>query len=296
MQGRWRRVVRTPLGLTATVLVVAMAALAVLGPILWGSGAGSVDTDAILAQPSGEHWAGTDNLGRDILLRVLVAARLSITLALLAIVIAVVAGLVLGSAPFVFGGRSGRLVSAGVNIAVAFPGLLLALFFAVVFGVGATGAVLAIGLAGAPAFARLTQTLVAGVAARDYVAAARTMGVGRFRILIRHVLPNIAEPLVVNATIGAGNALLSFTKQTNHNLGVQSPSYDWGRLLYEGIGNLYVNAAAALAPGAAVLLAGLAFNLFGESVAKGLGIPVGFGLRAVVLSCFGSACVSVPSG
>jgi oligopeptide/dipeptide ABC transporter ATP-binding protein len=289
MRGRWTRVIRTPLGLTATVLVAAVIALAVLGPVLWGSGADAVDTDAILAPPSAEHWAGTDNLGRDILLRVLVASRLSIVLALLAIVIAVTAGLVLGSAPFVLGRRSGRLVSAAVNIAVAFPGLLLALFFAVVFGVGATGAVLAIGLAGAPAFGRLTQTLVAGVAARDYVAAARTVGVGRFRILVRHVLPNIAEPLVVNATIGAGSALLSFAGLSFLGLGVQSPSYDWGRLLYDGIGTIYVNAAAALAPGGAVLLAGLAFNLFGESVAKGLGIPVGIGLRAVVPTRAGSA-------
>ncbi|MGH3379128.1 MAG: ATP-binding cassette domain-containing protein, partial [Actinoallomurus sp.] len=296
MQGRWTRVVRTPLGLTATVLVVAVVVLAVLGPVLWGPDADAVDTDAILAQPSAGHWAGTDNLGRDILLRVLVASRLSIVLAVLAIVIAVVVGLLLGSAPFVLGRRSGRLVSAGVNIAVAFPGLLLALFFAVVFGVGATGAVLAIGLAGAPAFARLTQTLVAGVAARDYVAAARTVGIGRFRILVRHVLPNIAEPLVVNATIGAGSALLSFAGLSFLGLGVQSPSYDWGRLLYEGIGTIYVNAAAALAPGAAVLLAGLAFNLFGESVAKGLGVPVGIGLRAVVATRAGSANGPVPTG
>ena len=188
--------------------------------------------------------------------------------------IAVVVGLVLGTAPFLLGRRLGRLVSAGVNIAVAFPGILLALFFAVVFGVGATGAVLAIGLAGAPAFARLVQTLVAGVAARDYVAAARVAGVGRLRILVRHVLPNIAEPLVVNATIGAGGALLSFAGLSFLGLGVQQPQYDWGRLLYDGIGRIYVNAAAALAPGVAVLVAGLAFNLFGESVAKGLGVGV----------------------
>src|SRR3569833_1521885 len=277
MQGRWRRVVRTPLGLTATVLVVAVAALAVLGPILWGSGAGAVDTDAILAQPSADHWAGTDNLGRDILLRVLVASRLSIVLALLAIVIAVVAGLALGSAPFVLGRRSGRLVSAGVNTAVAFPGLLLALVFAVVFGVGATGAVLAIGLAGAPAFARRTQTLVAAVAARDYVAAARTMGVGRFRILVRHVLPNVAEPLVVNATIGAGGALLAFAGLSFLGLGVQSPDYDWGRLLMEGLSGIYLHPEAALAPGVAIVVAGLAFNLFGEAVAKGIGLTATLG-------------------
>ncbi|HYQ66397.1 dipeptide/oligopeptide/nickel ABC transporter permease/ATP-binding protein [Actinophytocola sp.] len=250
-------------------------ALAVLGPLLWDAGAEAVDTDNIMAQPAGAHLAGTDSLGRDILLRVLVATRLSIGLALLAVVITVVAGLLLGSAPLLVGRRFGRLLSAAVNVAVAFPGLLLALFFAVVFGVGATGAVMAIGLAGAPAFARLTQTLVAGVAARDYVSAARVAGVGRARILFRHVLPNIAEPLVVNATIGAGTALLSFAGLSFLGLGVQSPSYDWGRLLYDGIGVIYVNAAAALAPGAAVLLAGLAFNLFGESVAKALGVSTG---------------------
>ena len=122
-------------------------------------------------------------------------------------------GLVLGTAPFLLGRRSGRLVTATVNVAVAFPGLLLALFFAVIFGVGATGAVLAdrprrrAGVRPA-----LTQTLVAGVAARDYVSAARIAGVGRLRILLRHVLPNIAEPLVVNATIGAGGALLSLRR------------------------------------------------------------------------------------
>ncbi|WP_284744645.1 dipeptide/oligopeptide/nickel ABC transporter permease/ATP-binding protein [Amycolatopsis sp. RTGN1] len=296
MAERWMRVVRTPLGLTATVLVVVVLALAALGPVLWGAGAEAVDTDNLLALPSAGHWAGTDNLGRDILLRTLVAARLSIVLALLAIVLAVVAGLLFGAAPFLLGRRTGRLVSAAVNIAVAFPGLLLALFFAVVFGAGATGAVLAIGLAGAPAFARFTQTLVAGVAARDYVAAARIVGIGRFRILFRHVLPNIAEPLVVNATIGAGGALLSFAGLSFIGLGVQSPAYDWGRLLYDGVGAIYVNGAAAFAPGMAVLLAGLAFNLFGESVAKGLGVPVGVGLRAGVATRLGSVRRPEPAG
>lgn len=279
---RWTRVLRTPLGLTATVLMAAVVVLAALGPALFGSGADVVDTDHILAPSSGEHWAGTDSLGRDIFLRVLAASQISIVLALLATLIAVVAGLLLGAAPFLLGRRSGRLVSAAVNIAVAFPGILLALFFAVVFGVGATGAVLAIGFAGAPSFARLTQTLVADVAARDYVAAARIAGIGRVRILLRHVLPNVAEPLVVNATIGAGGALLAFSGLSFLGLGVQPPSYDWGRLLYDGIGTLYVNAAAALAPGAAVLLAGLAFNLFGETVAKALGVPTEIGVRAAV--------------
>jgi len=269
---RLKNVLRTPVGLAATLLSAAVLVLAVVAPVLWADRADAIDTGNILAGPSGEHWAGTDNLGRDIFFRTLVATRLSVELALAATAIAVVVGLLLGTVTFVLGRRSGRLVTAGVNIAVAFPGLLLALFFAVVFGVGATGAVLAIGLAGAPAFARLTQTLVAGVEARDFVAAAQVAGVSRLRILGRHVLPNISEPLVVNATIGAGGALLSFAGLSFLGLGVQQPAYDWGRLLYDGIGAIYVNPAAALTPGAAVLLAGLAFNLFGESVAKALGL------------------------
>ena len=278
---RWRSVLSTPLGLTATVLTVGVLVLAVVAPILWTDEANAVDTGNILAGPSADHWAGTDNLGRDIFYRTLVATRLSVGLALGATAIAVVVGLVLGTAAFLLGRRSGRLVSAGINIAVAFPGLLLALFFAVVIGVGATGAVFAIGLAGAPAFARLVQTLVAGIAARDFVSAARVAGVGRVRILFRHVLPNISEPLVVNATISAGGALLAFAGLSFLGLGVQQPHYDWGRLLTDGVGSIYVNPAAALAPGTAVLVAGLAFNLFGESVAKALGVGVVGGIPAL---------------
>ncbi len=150
---------------------------------------------------------------------------------------------------------------------VAFPGLLLVLFFAVIFGVGARGAALAVGLAGAPAFARLCHTLVAAVSERDYVAAARIAGVSRIRILLRHVLPNIAEPLIVNATMAAGGVLLTFAGLSFLGLGVQAPSYDWGKLMQDGLNGIYVHPLAALGPGIAVVLAGLAFNLTGEAFA-----------------------------
>ncbi|WP_329001599.1 dipeptide/oligopeptide/nickel ABC transporter permease/ATP-binding protein [Kribbella sp. NBC_00709] len=269
---RWKDVVRTPVGAGAGLLLLGVLLLAVFAPILWSHQANAIDTDHLLQGSSAQHWLGTDNLGRDIFYRVLVASRTSILLALIATSIAVVSGLVLGSAPAILGKRGGRIATAVVNIAVAFPGLLLALFFAVVFGVGAKGAVLAIGFAGAPSFARLTQTLVAGVVERDFIAAARIAGVGRFRMLVRHILPNIAEPLVVNATIGAGGTLLAFAGLSFIGLGVQPPAYDWGRMLGEGLSGIYVHPAAAVAPGVAVVVAGLAFNLFGEAVAKGLGV------------------------
>ncbi|GAA1574104.1 hypothetical protein GCM10009789_29480 [Kribbella sancticallisti] len=278
-RARWLAVLRTPVGAGAGILLLGVLLLALLAPILWSDQASAIDTEHLLEGSSASHWLGTDNLGRDIFYRVLVASRTSILLALMATAIAVLTGLALGTAPLLLGRRAGRLVTAVVNVAVAFPGLLLALFFAVVFGVGAKGAVLAIGFAGAPSFARLTQTLAAGVAERDFVAAARIAGVGRFRILLRHVLPNVAEPLVVNATIGAGGALLAFSGLSFLGLGVQPPAYDWGRLMGESLNGIYVHPAAALAPGVAVVIAGLAFNLFGEAVAKGFGVTAVIGPR-----------------
>ncbi|WP_410624525.1 dipeptide/oligopeptide/nickel ABC transporter permease/ATP-binding protein [Amycolatopsis sp. cmx-8-4] len=268
----WTTAVRTPVGACSAVLLVLVIALSVLAPLFWGDGAAVVDTDAIGQGASAAHPFGTDSLGRDIFLRTLVATRLSVGLAVLATVIGVGAGVLLGSLPAVLPRWAGRLLTAAINIAVAFPGLLLALFFAVIFGVGTHGAVLAIAFAMAPAFARLVQTLSASVAGRDFVAAARVSGVGRIRLLARHVLPNIGEPLVVNATIGAGSSLLAFAGLSFLGIGVQAPDYDWGRLLREGLDGIYVTPVAAIAPGVAVVLAGLAFNLVGETVAAVVGV------------------------
>jgi oligopeptide/dipeptide ABC transporter ATP-binding protein len=270
--GAFRKAASTPLGITAGVLLALILLLAVLAPVLWTSRANAIDVLNMQQGPSGRHWLGTNLLGQDILYRILVASRLSIGLALAATAIGVACGLVLGTAPVIVGRRAGRVITAAVNIAVAFPALLLALFFAVIFGVGARGALLAIGFASAPAFARLVRTLSASVAGLDYIAAARIAGVSRFRLLTRHVLPNIGETLIVNATIASGDALLSFAGLSFLGLGVQAPSYDWGQLLADGLQGIYTRPAAALAPGVAVVLAGLAFNLFGEALAVSLGV------------------------
>ncbi|WP_414941261.1 dipeptide/oligopeptide/nickel ABC transporter permease/ATP-binding protein [Amycolatopsis sp. cmx-11-51] len=274
-RAKWVAALRTPVGAFSATLLVVVLGLAVLAPILWHDNAFAIETDAIGQGPSAAHWLGTDELGRDILFRVLVATRLSVLLALLATVIGVVTGLVLGTLPSLLPRPAARLVTSAVNIAVAFPGLLLVLFFSVIFGVGTHGAVLAVGFALAPAFARLAQTLSASVAGQDFVSAARISGVGRIRLLVRHILPNIGEPLVVNATIGAGACLLAFSGLSFLGIGVQAPEYDWGRLLGEGLNGIYVNPAAALAPGVAVVLAGLAFNLVGETVAGVIGVRTG---------------------
>ena len=170
----------------------------------------------------------------------------------------------------------GRAVTGLINMLVAFPGLILALFVAVVFGVGATEP-------SSPSACR-------GAGARQADQHARLVGGGNRlrrgrpgarrpspRLLTRHILPNIAEPIVLNVTTAIGGALLAFSALSFLGLGVQPPFYDWGRMLNEGLGRIYVNPAGALAPGAAIVLAGLTFNLLGEGLAQ-----VASGRHAVV--------------
>ncbi|MFD5226070.1 dipeptide/oligopeptide/nickel ABC transporter permease/ATP-binding protein [Microbacterium sp. NPDC058342] len=261
-------ILRSPLALGALIMLALVLVVAILAPLLWGAAAVETDTSNINAAPSAQHPIGTDAVGRDLLLRTLVATQLTVVLALGATAIALVLGVILGAAPLLLGRAGGRLVIALVNIAVAFPGILLALFLATVLGVGEWSTMWAIGIAGAPSFGRFCQTLIAGILDRDYIAAARIAGLGRMRLLTRHVLPNIAEPLIVNATIAAGGSLLAFAGLSFLGLGVQAPAYDWGRLMLEGLSRIYLNPLAALAPGIAVVIAGLAFNLTGEALAK----------------------------
>ncbi|WP_031169271.1 dipeptide/oligopeptide/nickel ABC transporter permease/ATP-binding protein [Streptosporangium roseum] len=263
-----RHLLRTPAGLAGTTLVALMVILAIVGPPIWGAEAERIDPTVILQGVSAAHPLGTDNLGRDILARVLVAGRLSLVLALLATLIGAIGGIVLGALPSVLPRRAARLVTGTVNALVAFPGLLLAMFTAVVAGLGARGAVLGIGAAIAPGFARLTQTLAASVAGADYVSAARMLGVPRRRIMARHVLPNIAEPLILNLTQALGGALLGLAGMSFLGLGVQPPSFDWGRLLFDGFGRIYSTPAVALGPAVAVALAGIGFNLLGDVLAR----------------------------
>jgi peptide/nickel transport system permease protein len=265
---RLGRTLRTPLGATALTACVLLALVAVLGPDLLGARADHVDTAAIDQGSSAAHLLGTDDLGRDMAARVVVATRLTLELTLQATGIGVGGGLLLGVAPAVLGRRLGRLVTSAVGVLVAFPGLLFVLFLATVFGVGSTGAVFAVGLATIPPVARLVQNLTASIDGSDYVAAARILGVGRIRLVARHLLPNVAEPCVLFATQAAAGILVAFSGLSFLGLGVQAPQYDWGRLLNDQLNGIYVNPVAALAPGVAVVLTGLVFGLVGEALAQ----------------------------
>ena len=267
---RWARALRTPLGVVALIGVGVIVVLAVFGPILWSDDASRFDFEAISQGASRAHPLGTDALGRDILYRVLVATRLSVTLAVLAALLGALIGVPIGALPSLVGERLARTITSFINLAVAFPSLLIAIFVAAIVGLGARGAVFGIACAVAPYFARLTQTLASSVVGADYVAAAKVLGVRRSRLLSRHILPNVAEPLLLTSTLAIGEALLSLAGLSFLGLGVQPPGYDWGRLLSEGLSRIYVTPIVAIGPAVAIILAALVFTLLGEMLAKGV--------------------------
>ncbi|MFF7250069.1 dipeptide/oligopeptide/nickel ABC transporter permease/ATP-binding protein [Embleya sp. NPDC008237] len=265
------RTLRTPLGILTMFAVLVLPVVAIVGPILWQDTADRVDTTAIGQGGSAEHWFGTDALGRDIAARTVVATRLTLELTLAATVIGGLGGFVLGALPTVLSPRVARLVTALVNLLIAFPTLLFVLFLAIVFGVGTRGAVLAIGIGVVPTFARLIQNLAASVAGADYVAAARILGVGRFRLIVRHILPNIAEPVALFLFQAGAGILVAFSGLSFLGLGVQAPDYDWGRLLNEQLARVYTHPESAVGPAVAIVLTGLVFNLVGEVVSQASG-------------------------
>ncbi len=254
----------------AAAVLGLLLCLVIVGPEIWGAAALKTSIMRSGEGPSADFLLGTDRLGRDLLARTITASRLSLSLALAATAIAGVLGVTLG---ITIAFATPRLQAAGlrlIEVLLGFPGILLAIFVTAIVGPGVEGAVLAIGIAFSPEFARLASSLALSVGGRDYIAAARVLGVGRVRLLRRHVLPNIAETLTIAVFSTAGAALIAISSLSFLGLGVQPPRFDWGRMLVEGVESFYATPVAALAPAAMIAITGLALGFFGEALARAM--------------------------
>ncbi|WP_283139226.1 dipeptide/oligopeptide/nickel ABC transporter permease/ATP-binding protein [Rhizohabitans arisaemae] len=264
-----RRAFRSsPVALTALGTLGVLVVLAVVAPMLWGPAAVAVDPANAVRGPGSAHPLGTDRLGRDVLARTLVATRTSLLLGLVAALTATVLGLTAGGLVAVAGPRARAAGLRVLDAVLAFPAILTAILATLVLPSATVSAALAVGIAGAPGVMRITVTLAASVLARDYVAAARGLGVGRTRVLLRHVLPGIADSLAVSLSVVAGVSLVVVSSLSFLGVGVQPPGFDWGGMLSQGLRDLYVTPWAAIAPAVMIALAGLAFGLFGEALAR----------------------------
>ncbi|MEU1762312.1 ABC transporter permease [Micromonospora sp. NPDC005257] len=257
---------RDPLAVGGTIVLVLLVVVGVAGPWLAPAGVNDVDVDQMLRPPSGAHLFGTDELGRDVLSRVLVAARVSLQVGAVSVGISLVAGVTLGLFAGYYRGWLDSLLMRCMDVLFAFPVLLLAVAIVAVLGPGLLTAMVAIGVVYTPIFARITRAGVLSVREQVFVRAAVSIGASDLRIMRRHVLPNIAAPLIVQTSLSLAFAILSEAALSFLGLGIQPPAPAWGRMLFDGRGFVTDAWWLGVFPGAAIFLTVLAFNLVGDAL------------------------------
>ncbi|WP_441410767.1 dipeptide/oligopeptide/nickel ABC transporter permease/ATP-binding protein [Arthrobacter sp. 2MCAF15] len=251
---------------TGTALMLALILIAVIAPLTLKQAAEQLTPDAAQG-PSTAHWLGTDDFGRDLLARALVATRLTLLMTASAAAITAVSGILIGLAIWLSGRRVREAALRVLETAVAYPSLIFALVIAAVLEPGVSSAVVAIGIAGIPGFARITANLASSVSSSDYVVTARLLGVSPVRIAVRHMLPNMAEPLLILSATVFALSLVEISALSFIGLGVQSPDYDFGRLLNDSLGALYTQPVEAVGPSVMIALTGLSVMLIGDALA-----------------------------
>ncbi len=217
--------------------------------------------------PSAAHWFGTDELGRDILSRAIYGARISMLVGTCVVAVSLTLGLIFGSIAGYYGGFLDRFLNVvAMNAFMSFPGILLAIAFVAFLGPGLFNLVLALSIGGWVGYARLVRAQVLAVREREFVEAARALGASDTRIIVRHILPNIIQPVIVQAAIGMAGAILAEATMSFLGLGVPPPTASWGSMLNDGRSHLFDAPHLVLFPAAAVMLAVLSFNFMGDGL------------------------------
>jgi peptide/nickel transport system permease protein len=256
-----------PLAAIGALLVLVFIVFALFAPWIAPQDPASINLPARLGAPSSAHWFGTDELGRDILSRVVYGARISMLVGSSVVLTSLALGLIIGSIAGYYGGGIDRFVNVVLmNTFLSFPGILLAIAFIAFRGPGIFNLVLALSLGGWVGYARLVRGQVLAAREREFVEAARALGASDLRIITRHILPNIIQPVVVQAAIGMAGAILAEATMSFLGLGVPPPTTSWGAMLNDGRAHLFDAPHLVLFPALAVMLAVLSFNFIGDAL------------------------------
>src|SRR5690348_8194247 len=256
-----------PLATVGVILVAIFLIFALFAPWIAPQDPAFIDLPSRLSPPSQAHWFGTDELGRDILSRIIYGARISMLVGGSVVVGALLLGLIVGSVAGYYGGGVDRFVNVVVmNAFLSFPGILLAIAFVAFRGPGVFNLILALSLGGWVGYARLVRAQVLAAREREFVEAARALGASDWRVITRHILPNIIQPVIVQAAIGMAGAVLAEATMSFLGLGVPPPTASWGSMLNDGRSHLFDAPHLVLFPAAAVMLAVLSFNFIGDAL------------------------------
>ena len=258
-----------PLLVAGGAIAAAIIVIAVLSPLLApfpGDAGTATHPFAVLRPPSAQHWFGTDQVGRDVLSRVIYGARISPLIALLVLLIACVIGIPLGVLAGYFGGWLDDVIMRVTDIFLAFPALLLALAFAAVLPPSLTTVTVAIAATWWPWYTRLIRGQAASVAGRPYIEGCRALGISRRRIILRHILPNSITPLIVQISLDVGGVILTASALSFLGLGAQDPTPDWGLMVSSGQAYFTTDWWLVTFPGLAILITAFGFNLVGDGM------------------------------
>ncbi|MCR8726190.1 ABC transporter permease [Frigidibacter sp. ROC022] len=265
--GLWRQAFRARSLILGALLSLVFLAAALLSFLWTPYDVAALDIAAKLRPPGAAHWLGTDHFGRDVLSMIMVGARTSIAVAVVAVGIGVGLGVPLGLAAAARrGGWLDELIMRANDLVFAFPSLVIAILITAVFGPGAVNAILAIGIFNVPVFARLTRGAALSLWKRDFILAARVAGKGATRISAEHILPNLANLLIVQGTIQFSLGILAEAGLSYVGLGAQPPTPSWGRMLAESQTMISFAPWLALMPGMAIVLTVLGLNLMGDGL------------------------------
>ena len=266
----WQRALRHKSFFVGALLTLALAAAAALSLLWTPYPVAEIDIPHKLQAPSAAHWLGTDSLGRDIVSQLLVGAQNSIVVGVIAVGMGLLLGVALGCVAAASRSR-GRLwleelIMRASDFTFAFPALLSAIMLTAIYGPGLVMSIVAIGIFNIPVFARITRGAANAVLTRDFITAARAAGKGPLAITLDHVLPNIASPLIVQATISFATAILAEAALSYLGLGTQPPQPSWGRMLNEAQSLMFQAPLLAVYPGVAIVLSVLGLNLMGDGL------------------------------
>jgi ABC-type dipeptide/oligopeptide/nickel transport system permease subunit len=262
----WRSLVANKAALVSLFFIIFLVFIAVFGKYLTPYNPIETNMANALKFPSAQHWFGTDQLGMDIFSRVIAGTRVSLTVGLLAVSIALTVGVILGAIAGYSGGWVDTMIMRVMDMMLAIPSILLAITLMAALGKGIDKAVIAIGLVSIPEYARIVRGSFLSIKQNDYVAAAKVVGNSNLRIIFRHVLPNALSVIIVRGTLGISSAVLDTAALGFLGMGVQPPQAEWGDMLGRARGFIFQAPYTLLFPGMAITSTVLAFNLLGDGL------------------------------
>lgn len=266
----WRRIVGHRLAMLGLCIVVLFIALAVLAPWISPYNPTASSFAKRLQPPSGEHWLGNDELGRDLLSRLLHGSRISLRIGIISIGIGIAVGVPLGLVSGYYGRWIDLIIQRFIDVMLAFPGILLAIVLVSALGVGLENVMIAVGIVSIPTYARIVRGSALSLKETEFVQAAKAAGAGDFVIIFRHVLPNCIAPVIVQSSLQVGSAILWAAGLGFLGLGAQPPQPEWGTILSRGRQYLLVAPHITTFTGLSIMLVVLGFNLLGDGLRDAL--------------------------